>query len=216
MKIGKNLLLSFFSCLFVVVGSLGMSNSLESVSKKGCFFKSDCPPKFKCVSLKGEARGTCQEDLTPEPPLIEEENKETQQTICRYHSECLKGNICVKAEGNVTGVCQSDPLADEFLGNESEFPTETDQTRCTFNTDCKTGSFCNKAFGQLTGTCIEPNILEEEEEEEKEKSIFDKERMRKQCLIDADCGLKGVCVTVKSSVWGECRDKSDPLQLLAP
>ena len=210
----KMLLGKYFLLLFICAGNLGLDYPQTTAPKK-CFFKSDCPARTKCVTLKGESQGYCEEDLTP--VAAPDEKKDTNAIACRFHSECGKGNICVKSNGSMTGTCQPDPLNQEFLGDESAVPTITDLTRCTFNTDCKTGSKCVKSFGQLTGTCEEPSILKEKEEEEKkeEKSIFDKPRKRKQCLQDTDCGINGICVTLRSSVFGECRDKSDPT-LLAP
>ena len=187
MKIINLTVLSFILCI-------------PSHNSQACFFKSDCPDGYECVTEKNAVRGSCQ----PDKKAQDLNQKPKEDIKCSWNMDCPVGNHCVKSTGAAQGICWEDKTSEEKK-NISQFK------ECTFNSDCNSGSICQRPRGSLHGLCREvvfnnvdnttPSILVPKEKVEDKTP-------HKQCLLDVDCGLNYTCVMNGKSVYGNCQSKA--------
>ena len=171
-----------------------------------CFFKSDCPTGFQCVTPKGKLKGSCEpEKKTPntylpqEPTAVLPEEVKTDKK-CIWNMDCPSGGYCVRTPGFTEGICWEKRKTQEGLHSLKE-----EVKACRFTSDCTKGQSCRRARGSLEGICEETTYSGDQTQR---NPIFDPSPQDvKRCLMDTDCGLNASCIQDGHSVYGTCRAK---------
>jgi len=184
----------------------------QAADFNGCFFESDCPKGYKCVTAKGAAKGACQlkaiadrqEDTTGLGPssIISDAGK------CTFNTDCPEGGQCIKKPGALYGACQGSGYAPENILADRG-PLYKNRS-CFFDQDCKIGQVCVKPQGSFKGMCEDDFYHSQIDDKDNKdpRSLLKTRSSDKKCLADTDCGLREVCVQKERSVFGVCTAKS--------
>ena len=164
-----------------------------------CFFKSDCPDGYQCVTEKDTVRGSCQ----PDQNAPDKEKLLKSDVKCSWNMDCPVGNRCVKSPGSAQGICWENKTS-------ADGKNDSGYKECMFNSDCDRGSVCQRPRGSLHGLCRETVFNNVDNTSRSPLFAVDKigdKTLPKQCLMDVDCGLNFTCALNGKSVYGTCQAK---------
>jgi hypothetical protein len=192
----------------VLILSCSLASAVMAQQGKKCFFESDCPKTFTCITPKGEMNGTCQPTGTVQPDqtkpgasvpsIISEEGK------CTFNTDCPNGGQCIKQAGALFGKCEG-----TGYGTQINQPLWDQKRTCFFDQDCKPGQRCAKPQGSFKGMC-EDAFFDSSQSTSNDPREMLRNQFRtsnKRCLQDGDCGIRESCIVQERSVFGLCMPK---------
>lgn len=177
-------------------------------ANNGCFFESDCPKGYACVTAKGSTKGACQLKTIAgktdaaglgQTSIISDASK------CTFNTDCSDGGQCIKQPGALYGSCQGGGYTPQNLLTDRGSLYKNHS--CYFDQDCKIGQVCVKPQGSFKGMC-EDDSYHSEKDDKDPRSLLKTHLSDKKCLADTDCGLREACVQKDRSVFGICVAKS--------